>query len=64
MKILKAFICILSVKCQAEENGTDEILEAPPIPSTTGMILNENDCLDYNGEKVEYTMHSNARDFT
>ena len=47
MKILKAFICILSVKCQTEENGTEEILEAPPIPSTTGMILNENDSLDY-----------------
>lgn len=51
MKILKAFICILSVKCQAEENGTDEILEAPPIPSTTGMILTTilGICLDYRG---------------
>ena len=42
MKILKVFICILSVKCQTEENGTEEILEAPPIPSTTGMIFNSN----------------------
>ena len=40
MKIFKAFICFfVIVKCQTEENGTDEILEAPPIPSTTGTIL-------------------------
>ena len=39
MKIFKAFIClIVTVKCQTEENGSDEVLEAPPIPSTTGMI--------------------------
>ena len=40
MKIFKAFIClIVTIKCQTEENGSDEVLEAPPIPLTTGMIL-------------------------
>ena len=52
MKILKAFICILSVKCQTEENGTDEILEAPPIPSTSGMILNKQRISIFLGDEL------------
>ena len=40
MKIFKAFICfIVTIKCQTEESGSEEVLEAPPIPLTTGMIL-------------------------